>query len=169
MEEDLVTVEEEEAAAAAAAADLVEEEGVWEAGAEEEPEEDPEEERYARKWLEQGGQGGRDSGIPTKYTPCVYFFKATYGCQKSKTCAFSHSKMFLAEPFAAALKDHRWLPKERRAQPPTYAPGPPKKHRRLNDEAPPIGSRRRSTGSRSRRRSTGSRRRSTAEEYPKGP
>ena len=99
----------------------------------EQAEEESEEaaERYATKWWEQDGD---DSGIPKKYTPCVYFFKARHGCQ-NKTCQFSHNEeIFREEPFAAFLKNLSWGRKERK----TFARPPPrkerKKHRRADEE-----------------------------------
>ena len=99
----------------------------------EQAEEESEEaaEWYASKWWEQDGD---DSGIPKKYTPCVYFFKARHGCQKNETCQFSHNEeIFREEPCAAFLKNLSWGRKERKtfARPPPYPPGPPKKHRRV--------------------------------------
>jgi hypothetical protein len=122
--------------------DLAEEEDVIEEDVEEEEEEevkDVEEEEfvpngfdYAWLWYDQDGD---DSGIPREYTPCKYFFKSKHGCQKNKTCQFSHDKeIFGIEPFAAFLKNLAWDRKERKTfpRPPPYPPpGPPKKHRRV--------------------------------------
>jgi hypothetical protein len=95
------------------------------------PKEEWLEDVYASKWLE---QDGHNAGIPKKYSPCVYFFKARDGCQKNE-CEFSHNEMFRQEPFAALLKNLSWEKKERKTftcpQPPPFppGPGPPKKHR----------------------------------------
>ena len=58
---------------------------------------------YARKWLQQKGEA---IGIPKRYTPCRFFFKAAK-CQDPK-CLFSH------EQFAACLKNICWDWKQRK-------------------------------------------------------
>jgi hypothetical protein len=88
--------------------------------------------RYARKWQEQGGDA---VGIPKKYTPCLYFFKARHGCQKDEACQFSHNgKIFDVEPFHAMVQDRSREKKERK----TFARPRPcqerKKHRRADEE-----------------------------------
>jgi len=95
-----------------------------------------EEEWYARKWLEQNGDA---RGIPKKYTPCSYFFKARHGCQKKETCDFSHDEeIFCREPFAALLTSLSWERKEGkdrrgRKNPPVCVP-PPKKRPEVKEE-----------------------------------
>ena len=86
-------------------------------------------ERYARIWLEQGGD---DSEIPKKYSPCVYFFKAEYSCQNEE-CQFSHNKIFEDEPFAALWKTLSWKMKVRN----TFARPPPCQERKTFVRPPP--------------------------------
>ena len=105
------------------------------AAKEEEEEEEEEEEGFDYAWLWYD-QDGDDSGILREYAPCKYFFKSKHGCQKNKTCQFSHDKeIFGIEPFTAFLKNLAWDRKERKTfpRPPPYPPpgGPPKKHRRV--------------------------------------
>ena len=83
---------------------------------------------YARKWQEQGGDA---VGIPKKYTPCSYFFKARFGCQKDEACDFSHNReIFDVE----MLRDFSWEMRGRK----TFARPRPcqerKKHRRADEE-----------------------------------
>ena len=99
----------------------------------EQAEEESEEaaEWYASNWWEQDGD---DSGIPKKYTPCAYFFKARHSCQ-NETCQFSHTEeIFREEPIATFLKNLSWGRKGRKA----FARPPPwnerKKHRRADEE-----------------------------------
>ncbi len=89
-----------------------EEESAEEKSAEAEEESEETAEGYARKWWEQNGD---DSGIPKKYTPCLYFFKARHGCQKDEACQFSHNgKIFDVEPFHAMVQDRSREKKERK-------------------------------------------------------
>ena len=86
--------------------DLEDHENPAEANAEDGEEEGEAAWTYARQWLK---RNGADGGIPKKYSPCVYFFKASHGCQKEEKCHFSHNEEIFCEgPFAALLKDRSW-------------------------------------------------------------
>ena len=82
-------------------------------------------ERFASKWL---GQNGRESGIPRRYTPCRYFFKAN-GCQNEAFCQFSHNKLFHEERFATMLRNHHWDRREKKTFLQTHPSKRWKKHR----------------------------------------
>ena len=78
------------------------------------------EEDYASKWFAQDGDA---SGIPKKYTPCVYFFKASAGGCQNTTCQWSHNEeIFGEEPYASLLKNLSW---ERNTKRKTTAPPAP--------------------------------------------
>ena len=107
--------------------DLDDHENPAEANAEDGEEEGEAAWTYARQWLK---RNGADGGIPKKYSPCVYFFKASHGCQKEEKCHFSHNEEIFCEgPFAALLKDLSWGRKDvkrfRGAPPPPPAPRQP--------------------------------------------
>ena len=102
-----------------------------------------EEDWYASKWWEQNGDA---QGIPKKYTPCSYFFKAPHGCRKKETCEFSHNeRIFCEEPFASLSMSLSWERKEGKARKGRKTPRPPAfppPHRQVkeedfNDEATP--------------------------------
>ena len=109
--------------------DLDDHENPAEANAEDGEEEGEAAWTYARQWLK---RNGADGGIPKKYSPCVYFFKASHGCQKEEKCHFSHNEEIFCEgPFAALLKDLSWGRKDvkrfRGAPPPPPPPATPLK------------------------------------------
>jgi len=111
--------------------DLDDHENPAEANAEDGEEEGEAAWTYARQWLK---RNGADGGIPKKYSPCVYFFKANHGCQKEEKCHFSHNEEIFCEgPFAALLKDLSWGRKDvkrfRGAPPPPPPPATPLKKR----------------------------------------
>ena len=90
--------------------------------------------QYAWKWQE---QGGADFGIPKKYTPCLYFFKAKHGCQRDAACQFSHNgEIFEKEPFTSMVQKRSWTGKMKERK--TFARPHPcqerKKHRRADEE-----------------------------------
>lgn len=102
-----------------------------------------EEDWYASKWWEQNGDA---QGIPKKYTPCSYFFKAPHGCRKKETCEFSHNeRIFCEEPFASLSMSLSWERKEKKTTKGRKTPRPPAfppPHRQVkeedfNDEATP--------------------------------
>ena len=82
--------------------------------------------RFASTWLEQNGS---ESGIPKKYTPCKFFFKANNGCQNTRFCQFSHNKeIFREEQFATMLRNHCWDWREKKTFPQTHPSKRWKKH-----------------------------------------
>lgn len=78
--------------------------------------------QYAMKWYFQNGDA---RGIPQKFTPCLYFFKARHGCQKKERCPFSHDKnIFMKKPLKGCLENLVWEWKERKLfpHPPNHPP-----------------------------------------------
>jgi len=79
---------------------------------------------FAQVWLE---QSGNDGGIPQRFTPCRYHFKAGRGCGYEDRCRFSHNdELWRQEPYITMLQQQDWTRKNvKRSPPPKLWPAPP--------------------------------------------